>query len=309
MRAIITTLRVRQWIKNCLVLTPVFFAGEIFNPSRLIPALWGFCALSLLSSSHYIVNDMIDRESDRKHPIKKKRPIARGTLKLRQAAIIWTILTLTGFSIAIWIGYQFFIVTVLFVVLHYLNILFFRHIALVDILLLASGHMLRLYAGQAASGVAVSSWLVISALSASLLLAIGKRRVELTIARFGMHNPGKKPSKGVIPMRYSERLLESMLAMFATAAFFSYSYFSFLTSVTHVGFFFTDTYHRPEYVARKWFMVTIPFVLYGIMRFLQLIYSERPVTLEKLLTGDKPFIATIVLWGIVAFTIVYGIGG
>jgi hypothetical protein len=164
------------------------------------------------------------------------------------------------------------------------------------------------YAGEAATGYHISIWLALAALSLALFLAIGKRRSELTLMQ---------GYKGALPQdtrsslsHYSEKLLDTYTAMFANSTFISYAFYTFLERPSGRGFFFRNYYDfAAELPERKWMMITIPFVLYGIMRYMQLIYEGKGESPEKILTTDKPLLTTIILWALSIFIVIYGIGG
>ncbi len=308
-RALLTLARPRLWLKNIALFAPIFFSGDLFDMTLFVRTFIGFVSFSLLSSAHYVVNDIVDRESDRNNILKKHRPLPSGAITVSEAIFLWSVLTVSGFCVSFSLGNAFFSVSLIYAGIHYLHILYFRTIEFVDILLLAFGYVLRVYAGQAVSQVAISSWLALTAVSASLLLAIGKRRHEHSLTKY---TKWKKPdtlgssSEGGA---YADKLLDSFMAMFATATVFSYMYFSFLTSSFDKGILFADTVRIPEYLDRKWLMATIPLVIYGVMRYLQVLYEEKMGVFEKIITTDKPLLLTGALWVAASFFVIYGIGG
>jgi decaprenyl-phosphate phosphoribosyltransferase len=164
------------------------------------------------------------------------------------------------------------------------------------------------YAGEMATGYHISIWLALAALSLALFLAIGKRRAELTLIQ-GYQGVLPKDTRETLS-RYSEKLLDTFTAMFATSTFITYAFYTFLERPLGRGFFF---YGYKEFASdipdRKWMMATIFFVLFGIMRYMQLIYEGKGESPEKILTSDLPLLTTVILWGISVFLIVYGIGG
>jgi hypothetical protein len=173
---------------------------------------------------------------------------------------------------------------------------------------ITAGYFIRVYAGEAATGYHISIWLALAALSLALFLAVGKRRAELTLIQ---------GYKGVVPKdtrealsRYSERLLDTYTAMFANSTFITYSFYTFLERPVHEGFFFRGyTNFAFDFMGRKWLMISIPFVLFGIMRYMQLIYEGQGESPEKILTSDPPLLITVILWVLSVFVVIYGIGG
>ncbi len=306
--AILKTARPRQWLKNLALFTTILLTGHVFNADALAAAISGFIAFCLLSSSNYIFNDVMDAPRDRKHPFKKFRPVASGVLPPTVAIASSVAFAVLGLLTAASLGRGFFLLSILFIILQYSYTLFLKHISVIDILAITAAYFIRVYAGEAASGYHISVWLALAALSLALFLAIGKRRAELTLVQ---------GYKGVLPhdtrtslSHYSEKLLDTYTAMFANSTFLTYAFYTFLERPIYQGFFFRNysefTSDLPE---RKWMMITIPFVLYGIMRYMQLIYEGKGESPEKILTSDFPLLTTVVLWTVSVFLVVYGIGG
>jgi 4-hydroxybenzoate polyprenyltransferase len=306
-RAIIDSARPRQWLKNFLLFVPIVFGGQVFNYWSFFSVAVGFIIFCLLSSSNYILNDVIDVERDRRHPIKRNRPVARRDLPENQALIVAILFLILGFIISLSLNLAFFLSACTFVLLHWLLYFFFRTIAVVDVLSIASGYVLRIFAGEAAADLHISVWLFLSVLSFSLLLAIGKRRVELS---FIQSNRKKDIFNGKVShFQYSDKLLDAYIAVFANATFLTYAYFSFLTVPDTIGMFFRSSDQLIPIITRKWMMLTVPLALYSVMRYLQLVYSVKIGMMDKIVTSDKPLLAAIVIWAILTFIVIYGIGG
>ena len=300
--------RPRQWLKNLAVFTTILFSGQLFELQFFWSTVWAFIAFCLMSSSNYILNDVLDAPRDRKHPFKKFRPIASGKLSAPIAIGISLFLGAMGLVVGFSLGRSFLILSVLFLLLEYAYSFFLKHISVIDILTITTAYFLRVYAGEAATGFHISIWLALAALSLALFLAIGKRRAELTLIQ---------GYEGVVPRdtreslsHYSERLLDTYTAMFANSTFITYVFYTFLQRPTLQGFLFRNyaefSIDIPE---RKWMMATIPFVLYGIMRYMQLIYEGKGESPEKVLTSDLPLLSTVIMWTCMVFFVVYGIGG
>lgn len=306
--AIFKSARPRQWLKNLALFTTVLFTGYAFNPPDLAASFWGFVAFCLLASSNYIINDVLDIQSDRKHPFKRFRPIASGALPIPVAFSVSVVFILVGLFIASNLGRNFFILSVLFVGLQYSYSLFLKKISVIDILTITAGYFIRVYAGEAATGLHISIWLALAALSLALFLAVGKRRAEITLIQ---------GYKGVVPKdtretlsHYSEKLLDTYTAMFANSTFITYAFYTFLERPVTEGFFFKGyTTFSYDITGRKWLMISIPFVLFGIMRYMQLIYEGQGESPEKILTSDPPLLTTVILWVASVFFVIYGIGG
>lgn len=306
--ALFKSARPRQWLKNFAVFTTVLFTGQLFNGDLLWRSLEAFIAFCLLSSSSYIINDLLDAPKDKRHPFKKFRPIASGQVTVGQAIIFAIAFTGLGLWMSYRIGTLFFIFAIIFIALQYGYSLLLKRFTVIDILTITMAYILRVYAGEAATGYHISIWLALAALSLALFLAIGKRRAELTLIQ---------SFDGVVPKdtrvslsHYSEKLLDTYTAMFANSTFLTYAFFTFLAQPYKEGFFLRNyTEFFSDIPGRKWMMITIPFVLYGIMRYMQLIYEGKGESPEKILTSDLPLLTTVILWVSMVLVVVYGIGG
>jgi len=303
----IKVMRPRQWLKNLAVFASIIFTGQLFEPDLFRISAWAFVVFCLVSSSNYLINDIIDAPKDRKHPFKRFRAIASGLISPSFALILAASMLAVGFLISLNLNTSFFVVVGLYFMMSFFYTFLLKHIAVVDILVIASGYFLRVYAGEAATGWHLSIWLSLAVFSLSLFLAIGKRRSELTLLQ---NYAGAKPAETRSTLgHYSEKLLDAYTSMFAVATFITYSYYTFLERPP------ASTWPYKRFISesipsdRKWLMATIPFVLYGIMRYMQLIYEGKGESPEKILTSDKPLIGTIMAWGLVAILIIYLIGG
>lgn len=304
------TARPRQWLKNLAVFSPIIFTGQLFNPVFLNVSLWAFFIFCTASSANYLFNDVLDAPKDRKHPFKKNRPVASGKLPASvalSAAVILIFLSLFG---AVLINPSFFILTFLFLILEFSYSLFLKKIAVVDILAITLAYILRVYAGEIATGFHLSIWLFLTVLSLSLFLAIGKRRAEITLLE-GYNGTVLKDTRETLS-HYSERLLDVYISMTAASTWIAYAFYAFLGKTQTSGWFSTGPWSSfvsvlPE---RKWLMLTIPFVLFGIMRYVQLIYEQhKGESPERVLTSDWPLMITVLSWGITVIFIIYGLGG
>jgi decaprenyl-phosphate phosphoribosyltransferase len=304
--ALLKAARPRQWLKNIALFSTIFFTGHLFEYQPFLSSLLAFVAFCFLSSSNYIFNDILDIERDKKHPFKRFRPIASGKVPLPVAWGTSFLLLVFGLIIGLSLGKAFFLMAALFSLLEYSYTLFFKHITVIDILTITAAYFIRVYAGEAATGYHISIWLALTVLSLALFLAIGKRRAELTLIQ-GFKGLILKDTRESL-MNYSERLLDTYTAMFANSTFISYAMFTFLVQSINKGFLFDASEAGALVPDRKWMMLTIPFVLYGIMRYMQLIYEGKGESPEKIVTSDLPLLSTVVLWGIVSLVILYGVG-
>ena len=306
--AILKAARPRQWVKNLALFTTILFTGHFFETRALTQTVVAFIAFCLLSSSNYIFNDILDAPHDRKHPFKKFRPVASGMLTIPVAAAASVLFGAAGLLMSHTVSGSFFVLSIGFALLQYSYSLFLKQISVIDILTITTAYFLRVYAGEAATGYHISVWLALAALSLALFLAIGKRRAELTLLQ---------KYDGVVPRdtreslsHYSEKLLDTYTAMFANSTFITYAFYTFLERPANQGFFFRNYYDFAlDISGRKWLMISIPFVLFGIMRYMQLIYEGKGESPEKILMSDLPLLSTVILWILSIFVVVYGIGG
>lgn len=307
---ILKLLRPRQWIKNFALFAGITFAGELFNPDLLTKVVEGFVAFCFLSSSTYILNDILDLKKDKLHPFKRLRPIASGKIKMAEAVLILILFLSAAFTIATSIGWLFTSVAVSYLILQILYSSFFKQLAIFDILFIATGYILRILAGEAISTFHTSIWLLLTTVSLSLFLAVGKRRSELTLLQ---NVKGAKIDEVRRTLsHYSEPLLDSFSTIFATSTFVFYGLFTFLANPRgiNIGLDFLMPEFLPSYLNRKWLMITILPVIYGLMRYLQDIYEKKEgESPDKVLLSDKPLLASVVLWVFLVIFIIYFIGG
>lgn len=302
-------LRPRQWIKNFAVFAAILFAGKLFELETFQHVSSAFIIFCAISSSIYIVNDIVDREKDRMHPFKKFRPLAHNDIPVSLAVVIAIALILLSFIWGSAINPAFFISLCVYFILQISYSVLLKHIAVIDILALAAGYILRVYAGEFASGYHISVWLLLTTISLSLFLAIGKRRQELTLVSGYSEAQIAKMRKSL--SHYSERLLDVYASVFVTSTFISYALFTFLESQggSRISLGVLMPEFLPDFFQRKWLMITIIPVVYGLMRYLQDIYEKHEgESPEKVLLSDIPLISTVTLWVILVIVIVYVIG-
>lgn len=292
--------RVNQWIKNFVVFTAIVFSGQLFNLAAFWQSVYAFLIFCLLSSTSYILNDIIDYPYDRKHPIKKNRPIASGKITLQEATFTVFVMTLVTLVISIFLSLKFFFLALIFILLHFFYSLYLKKHPVVDIFAISFSFVLRAFAGEVATGFHIPIYLLLTIFFVALFMATVKRHAELLI-----HGRGTRSSLSY----YKEHLLDFLSNTFATTTIIAYSsYTYFFEKVPATNNFFTDFKKNlfPNFEARRWFMVTIPFVVYGISRYAQLLYErdegEAP---EKIIVHDKPLVGTIVAWAIVAIVLIY----
>lgn len=299
-------LRPRQWIKNFALFAAITFGGQLFEPILFTRVFWGFIAFCFFSSSTYIINDILDFRKDKLHPYKRFRPIASGKVGIGEALVIFFILFCTALFISLKLGTLFLLVALFYMFLQILYSFYLKSVVIFDILVLAAGYIIRVYSGEILSGYHISVWLLLTTISLSLFLAVGKRRSELTLLRNVTGARIDEVRKSL--SHYSENLLLVYLTIFATSTFIFYSLFTFLEGTSTIGI--TNKLLLPDflpsYFQRKWLMITILPVIYGLMRYLQDIYEksegESP---DRVLLGDKYLLAGVTAWVILVIAIIY----
>lgn len=296
---IVKAIRVHQWIKNLSLFAAIIFTGNLFSPLHFLLSFKGFFVFSFLSSASYLLNDIRDAPLDRQHPIKKHRPIASGALPESTARFLFIVLMIIGLVGAWNISFSFFLISILFIGIHVAYTLWFKEYALLDILLIASSFLIRVFAGEILTGLHIPVWLSFSVIFLSLFIASCKRRSELVTV-------GNKTRPAL--EHYRAQLLDFYNSTFATGTIITYAMFTFESKAPRFNPIIHDflLYVFPEALGRKWLMViTLPLIIVGIMRYAQLIYEkslgEAP---ERLLTSDKPLLAIVALWGfsVILFT-------
>lgn len=297
--------RPRQWLKNLALFTGIVFAGWLFIPEKFLTTLYAIFLFCLTASSVYIFNDILDARHDRVHPLKKKRPIAACKLPMPVAIFV----TILGFSLSLFLSvnlsFFFFLLVLLYIALHIFYTLYLKKMAILDVLAIASGFVIRVYAGAVAVDAHINVWLLLCVISFSLFLAIGKRRSERTL----LEAQAKKHRQ--VLTRYPEKLLNIYTSMFANTTWLTYALFTFLQplGIPEEKLVLITADLPRTFVTRKLLMITIPVVIYGVMRYLQLIYEKgEGDSPEKVLLSDKPLLASVCLWGLMVVGIIYGIG-
>lgn len=302
-------LRPRQWIKNFAIFAAITFGGELFNAVIFEKVFLAFIVFCGLSSATYIINDIFDVKKDRLHPFKKFRPLAHGDIPLPFAALLGATLMIGSLFAASFVTPAFFLLTIAYLFIQFLYSTVIKSLAVLDILAIAAGYILRVYAGEFASGLHISVWLLLTTISISLFLAIGKRRSELTLLSSGQGAKVAAVRKSL--SHYSERLLDVYASIFATSTFISYSLFTFLENQEGfklaLGVFLPD--FLPTFFQKKWLMITILPVVYGLMRYLQDIYEKHEgESPEKVLLSDKPLLSTVIIWIVLVILVIYVVG-
>lgn len=303
--ALFASTRPRQWIKNLALFAPAVFTGQLINTESVLRVIFGVIIFSLLSSANYLINDILDAKADSLHPFKKRRPIAAGALNKNLAKLVALILIFGGLIWAVQMELFFGISAFVFVILGLLYSFWFKKLILIDVLAIAAGFILRVYAGAVIIDAHVTVWFLLAVSSLSLFLAIGKRRSERTLLQ------DKAAFVRKTLLHYPESLLDSLTAVFASSTFLTYALFTFSEplpqTAPQVLIILGENLPR-TFFATKFLMITIPFVVYGLMRYLFLIYEKKEgESPEKILISDKPLLATCILWFLLVLLVIYGL--
>ncbi len=283
---LLKTMRPRQWLKNGLLIIPLIFDKQLTNWPALARILFGFALFCLLSSIIYIINDLVDLEADRKHPLKSKRPLPSGTLKVSTARTAGIILTLVVFIPAALLSFKFALIGLAYLVLNLVYSAWLKHTPILDEMILASFYVLRVGAGVSLILVTrFSPWLYVFTTFLALYLGIGKRRAELNLLADDANAHRKSLSGYTLP------LLDQLILIVSSSAIITYSLY---------------TFSAPNLPANHTMMLTIPFVIYGIFRYLYLVQVKHSGgEPEEVLITDRPLQLTIILWIIAILAIFY----
>lgn len=285
--AAIASLRPRQWVKNLFVFAGLIFSQSLFTP-LVWPALAAFAIFCALSGAIYVFNDLADVDKDRLHPVKRNRPIARGALPAPAAVGLGVSLVLGSLAAAFSLNTGFGLTALAYAGLLIAYSLWLKHLVILDVLTVAIGFVLRAVAGAEAIAVEISGWLVICTVLVALFLALGKRRHEYRTLR------GDAAAHRPILAEYSEGFLDQMVAVVTASTVTAYALYTM----------------SPETVAKfntRLLPVTLPFVLYGVFRYLYLLYRrELGGNPSDLLLNDRPLLVNTGLWMLALLTIIYG---
>ncbi len=284
---ILKSLRPQQWIKNFFIFAAIIFSRNIFNLPLLLKAVIAFIAFCVLSSSLYILNDLKDLEEDKHHPIKSKRPLASGRLKKSHAILSFVILSSLGFILAVTLNRNFFIIALVYFILQIAYSFRLKHVVILDVFVIAAGFLIRVVAGGLAIEVSLSSWLLICTTLLALFLALGKRRHELVLLEeeASAHRP--------ILEEYNPYFLDQLIAVVTASIVIAYCLYT-IDAKTVAKFGTTNL------------LYTVPFVFYGIFRYLYLIHQKsKGGSPETLILKDKPLLIDIFLWIASAVFILY----
>jgi decaprenyl-phosphate phosphoribosyltransferase len=277
MSQLFTLLRPYSWIKNLFIFVPLFFAKDFFIYTKLSTVTLAFIVFCITASSVYILNDIFDREQDRKHNTKKNRPLASGTVSVKSAIItLLSLLAVDAYLIYFFIPQIFWLVRLYFL-LNIFYSMYLKRLAVLDILLISSFYFIRILVGGIAAEVPISHWLLLCIIFISLFLIVGKRLAEFS-----------QDDKRIVLLKYTPEFLNAMLVISATLIIISYSLYSVLVLNSDVAIF------------------SIFLVLLGIMRYLFLVFTtNRAEYPEKVIITDKIIFMSSILWVFTMYFIIY----
>ena len=288
-------IRVHQWIKNIFVFVPLLFSLHLFNKDYFITTLLGFLVFCLASSAIYVINDLVDIESDRAHPVKKNRPLPSGAITKTTAIITASLFLVLVFWLMMYFNQEFIYMVLAFVVLNVLYSFWFKNIVLLDIFSIAAGFSIRVLAGAFVIQVPISSWLLLTTMFISLFLGVMKRRSELmlvTETNKQIPETNEQKSRKVLT-QYSLNFADQMATVAATGVIVCYALYTVAPR--------TVTIFQTERL-----IYTTPFVVFGIFRFMYLEYVNRKgENTTRTLATDLPMILNVLAYAVVTIFIIY----
>lgn len=282
LKGFIQLLRPRQWIKNLFLFAALLFSRNIDKLPCILAAAYAFLCFCVTSSTVYIFNDMLDIEKDRKHPRKRKRPLAAGIISKREAKILVAFMLPAAVILSFMLNYSFGFIVILYLLNNLLYTLFVKNLVILDVMSIALGFILRVAGGAVAIKVHISPWLLLCTFLLALFLGFSKRRNELLVLQEDAQ------SHRMILEHYSLDFIDNMLSIVTASTVISYSLYTFFASED------------------KYSMVTILFVLYGIFRYQYIIYNKKlGESPEEIVLTDKPLLINILLWILASVVILY----
>jgi 4-hydroxybenzoate polyprenyltransferase len=285
--SLLISLRPGQWTKNLFVFAALVFAQRLTDATAVINASLAFAVFCALSGAVYLVNDVFDREQDRRHPLKQHRPIASGAMSPRVAVVSAVMLATGALATAYALAPEFFAMAAGYTVLLSSYSAVLKHIVIVDVLTVAAGFTLRAAAGAAAIAVPISHWLLVCTTLLALFIALSKRRHELTLLTSSATD--HRPILG----DYTPYLLDQMISVVTASTLIAYAFYTISPETTEK--FGTDL-----------LSLTIPFPLYGIFRYLYLVHRrEQGGSPAELVVNDRPLLVCVALWSLSVILIIY----
>jgi 4-hydroxybenzoate polyprenyltransferase len=282
---LLRSMRPKQWTKNIFVFAALIFDAKLLQPVPLVATIIGFIVLCMLSSAVYLVNDSADVHADRAHPKKRNRPIAAGDVPV-PLAIAWAVvLVIAGLTIGFLTDFLFGIIALTYLVVATTYTFKVKHIVILDVIFLAAGFVLRVAAGiPLVDAERFSPWLYTCMALLALLIGFGKRRAEL------VELDGRATTRAILS-EYSVPLLDQIIAIVTGALIVAYTFY---------------TFSAPQLPSNHLMMLTVPFVVYGLFRYLYLVHVKHEGGApDELALKDRPLQAAFILWGLAAIAVIY----
>jgi len=285
LKPLLETMRPKQWAKNLFIFAGLIFGKKLLYPSLLARNVLAFVLFCLISSTIYLINDLADIEKDRQHPTKRRRPLPSGRLQPRVAIIAAALFPAISMPLAFLLNLQFGLVAMAYLATMIAYSLLLKNLVIVDVLVVSAGYVLRVAAGVIVTGVPFSPWLYVCTTLLALFISFSKRRHELLILE-GTANEHRATLN-----EYTPHLLDEMISVVTSTTVIAYSFY---------------TFSAPNLPPNHAMMLTIPFVLYGIFRYLYLIHVRNEGgTPEELVFKDKPLLLAIALWALTVLFVLY----
>lgn len=284
---ILLSMRPEQWIKNLFVFTALVFSKNLFNLSKVVDAFAGFIIFCAITGCTYILNDLVDLEKDKLHPFKSQRPIASGKLEKEMAVRIIVPACITALCLSFYMNAYFGMITLSYFLLNIGYSTYLKNVVIVDVVTIAAGFVLRVLGGAVIINVAASQWLILCTILLSLFLGFSKRRHELVLLE------NNASSHRDVLEHYSPYFLDQMISVVTASTLVCYA-------------LYTMSKDTIEKLGTSKLIYTIPFVLYGIFRYLYLVHQkEQGGSPTEVMFTDKPMIVNVALWGIATVVLIY----
>jgi 4-hydroxybenzoate polyprenyltransferase len=284
---LLKAMRPKQWLKNVFVLAGLFFDARLLDRVALLRSLSAFVIFCAISSAIYLTNDLADIENDRRHPAKRHRPLASGALAPGVARVAAALLAIGGLTGALLLNTGFFWIVLIYLGMMTLYNHWLKHMVIIDVLTIAFGFVLRVHAGAVVVQVSrFSPWLYVCTTLLALFIALNRRRHEIILLQHDANN------HRAILEEYSIPFLDEMTSLVTATTLAAYSFY---------------TFSAPNLPPNHSMMLTIPFVLYGIFRYLYLIHVRKlGGAPEEIVLGDRPLLLSILFWAMTAGIVLYG---
>ncbi len=280
------------------------FSGNLLVFEKLWLVIIAVGVMTIIASSIYVFNDLIDRKQDREHPFKKLRPIASGKVSPRTAIFLFICFSIAGLWWSLQLSTFFFIIILAYWLLQITYTLVLKHVEILEMIVIAGGFILRVYAGALVIDAHLSIWFLLCVVTTALLISVGKRRAELAILTEQTAASHRK-----VLSKYNADVLNSYVTMFATSTWVSWALFAFFEPPAPLAKTYPQLFSNLPLTfsgTNKWLMTTIPVVIYGVMRYLRIIYDgSKAESPERVLLSDRPLLTAVTIWGLVVIIILY----